>query len=199
MSIEIEAKMRLHDAEGLTRQLERLGAKRVAQLSETNSYFDTPDGTLKSTDRGLRTRVEVTDGGTPQERIVTKITHKGPRAMGKLKSRLETELDVDNAKDAALLLAALGFQHVLSFEKRRLRYQLDACIIELDELPLIGRFIEIEGPSDDAVMAVREKLGLGDEPIIRSSYIAMLRTQLQETNSEQTMVCFKDDASVVKG
>ena len=199
MGVEIEAKMRLNHREALVARLEELGAERVAELSETNSYFDTADGTLKSTDQGLRTRVEVTDAGTPNEKVTTTITHKGPRALGALKSRFETELVVDNAKDAALLLSALGFQHVLSFEKRRLRYKLDGCHVELDELPVIGRFIEIEGPTEQAVVAVREKLGLADEPVIRSSYIAMLRTHLQESHTEKGMICFKDQASVVKG
>jgi adenylate cyclase class 2 len=199
MGIEIEAKMRLHDPGAVVARLEALGAERVAEMSETNSYFDSSDGTLKCTDQGLRTRVEVQDAGTPNQKVTTRITHKGPRAMGALKSRFETELVVDNARDAAQLLGALGFHHVLSFEKRRVRYRLDDCEVELDELPVLGRFIEIEGPSDEAVMAVRQKLGMSDEPVIRSSYIAMLRTHLQETHSEKTMICFSDQASVVKG
>ena len=198
MAVEIEAKMRLHDPAAVVARLQEFGAPLVAELSETNSYFDTPDGTLKSTDQGLRTRVEVTNAGTPDERVVTTITHKGPRAMGALKSRYETEVIVDNARDAALLLGALGYHHVLSFEKRRVRYELDGCMVELDELPVIGRFIEIEGPSGEAVNAVRERLGLSDEPMIRSSYIAMLRTHLQESHSNQTMIRFEDEASVVR-
>lgn len=199
MAVEIEAKMRLHDPYAVIARLKEHGAAKRAELSETNSYFDTPEGQLKSTDQGLRTRVEVTHPGEPGEQVKTVITHKGPRAMGALKSRLETELVVDNAREAALLLGALGYHHVLSFEKRRVRYELDGCLVELDELPIIGRFIEIEGPSDAAVIAVREKLGLADEPIIRSSYIAMLRTHLQETHAEQAMIRFEDGASVVRG
>ena len=199
MAVEIEAKMRLHHPDALINQLESLGATLTHQLSETNSYFDTAEGTLKSTDQGLRTRVEVANAGTPDESITTTITHKGPRTMGQLKSRVESELDVDNARDAALLLGALGYQHVLSFEKRRIRYKLDGCHVELDELPIIGRFVEIEGESEDAVIAVREKLGLADEPIIRSSYIAMLKTHLQETHGSETMIKFEDAASVVQG
>lgn len=199
MAVEIEAKMRLHHPDALIARLEELGATLTHQLSETNSYFDTPEGSLKATDQGLRTRVEVADAGTPQERITTTITHKGPRTMGQFKSRLESELDVDNARDAAILLGALGYHHVLSFEKRRIRYELDGCHVELDELPIIGRFVEIEGNSDNAVIGVREKLGLGDEPIIRSSYIAMLKTHLQESHSSESMIKFEDKASVVQG
>ncbi len=199
MGVEIEAKMRLNDREAMIARLDALGAQRVVELSETNSYFDTASGSLKASDHGLRTRVEVTDAGTKDEKITTTITHKGPRTLGLLKSRYETELLVDNARDAALLLSALGFHHVLSFEKRRLRYKLDGCHVELDELPVIGRFIEIEGPTEQAVQAVRDRLGLSREPVIRSSYIAMLRTHLQETHSEKVMIRFEDDASVVKG
>jgi len=198
MAVEIEAKMRLHDPDAVIARLLELGATLTARLSETNSYFDTAEGTLKSTDQGLRTRVEVADAGTSDEKITTKITHKGPRAMGQLKSRVESELDVDNARDAAILLGALGYQHVLSFEKRRVRYKLDGCHVELDELPVIGRFIEIEGPSEEVVVAVREKLGLSEEPIIRSSYIAMLKTHLQESHSNEAMIRFEDEASVVR-
>lgn len=199
MAVEIEAKMRLHHPDALIQRLQDLGATLKDTLSETNSYFDTPQGSLKSTDQGLRTRVEVANAGTADERITTRITHKGPRTMGQLKSRLENELGVNNARDAAVLLGALGFQHVLSFEKRRVRYVLDGCLVELDELPIIGRFLEIEGKSEAAVIAVRDKLGLSDEPIIRSSYIAMLKTHLQETHSSETMIKFEDDASVVQG
>lgn len=199
MAVEIEAKMRLHNPDALIARLEELGATLKDKLSETNSYFDTPQGSLKSTDQGLRTRVEVANAGSPDETITTRITHKGPRTMGQLKSRLESELDVDNARDAAILLGALGYHHVLSFEKRRVRYILDGCKIELDELPIIGRFIEIEGDSEDDVIAARAKLGLADEPIIRSSYIAMLKTHLQETHSNDSMIKFEDDASVVQG
>lgn len=198
MAVEIEAKMRLHNTDALITRLHELGATLTHQLSETNSYFDTAQGSLKSTDQGLRTRVEVANAGTPEETITTRITHKGPRTMGQLKSRLESELDVDNARDAAVLLGALGYHHVLSFEKRRIRYELDGCNVELDELPIIGRFLEIEGDSEAAVIAVRDKLGLADEPIIRSSYIAMLKTHLQETHSDETMIKFEDEASVVQ-
>lgn len=198
MSIEIEAKMRLTNRDKLVARLDELGADFIATLSETNSYYDAPTGELKSTDRGLRTRIEVVNAGTPDEQVVTTITHKGPRAHGTLKSREETELVVDNARDAARLLGALGYHHVLTFEKRRTRYLLDECRIELDELPVIGSFIEIEGPSDEQVLAVREKLGLSASPLIKSSYIAMLKTHLQETHSESVMMKFQDGLSVVR-
>ena len=50
----------------------------------------------------------------------------------------------DDAIDAAF--AALGYSRVLSFEKRRESWKLGGCNVELDELPHLGTFVEIEGP-----------------------------------------------------
>ncbi|NBC10575.1 MAG: class IV adenylate cyclase [Planctomycetes bacterium] len=187
-TFEIEAKMRVTDRAAMERLLEERGAAAVARLTETNTFFDTAEGRLKSTDQGLRVRVEQDlDNG---RRAI--ITHKGPRAHGKLKSRSETEVVVDDPRKAAELLDALGFRPGLSFEKRRSRWKLEGCTIELDEVPYLGHFIEIEGPSDEAVLAVRDALGLADTPLIKSSYIAMLWTYLREHHISATHICFAD-------
>lgn len=186
MGVEIEAKMRLNDLPALTKALNELGGERQIEFLETNTYFDNTRGTLKSTDQGLRIRIEQhADSST---RVT--ITHKGPRAHGKLKSRAETEVGVDDARDAADLLAVLGYAPVLTFEKRRCRWQLDGCSIELDTLPYLGDYVEIEGETDEAVLAVREKLGLSEAPLIKASYIAMLLTYAREHNLHDNVITF---------
>lgn len=194
MSIEIEGKMRLADREATTGKLRELGASGGDEIFETNTFFDTGQGALKSSDQGLRIRVE----RLGDDRRQVTITHKGPRAHGQLKSRNETELGVDSAQDAAQLLTQLGYQPVLTFEKRRQRFVLDGCHVELDHLPYIGDFIEIEGPSDEAVMSVRERLGLSDQPLVKTSYIAMLSTYLREHQLSETIVRLADAESVVE-
>ena len=188
--IEIEAKMRLDDVETLEARLTALGAQRVAVLHETNTFFDTGEHTLKSGDRGLRVRVE-RDVATGRSTV--RITHKGPRAHGKLKTRPEGELTADDAQAAAKLLGALGFPPVLSFEKLRRRWLLDDCRVELDRVPYLGDFVEIEGPSDQAVLAVREKLGLSNAPMLQTSYIAMLSNHMRERGITATHVTLDAD------
>ena len=192
MSLEIEAKMRLSDREALVARLHEVGGVFAVQLAETNAYFDSASGKLNRTGRGLRLRVEVAQPGSVDEQTTTRITHKGPRVHGLLKSREETELAVDNPRDAAKLLAAIGYRHVLTFEKRRTRYTLDGCRVELDELPLLGGFIEIEGPAEAQVLAARERLGLADTPLIKSGYLSMLKAHLHETGSDTDTVRFED-------
>lgn len=188
MNIEIEAKMQLTDLAGVQEKLRSLGAREVGNILETNTYFDTDGRSLKSTDQGLRIRVERTN----DDQVDTRITHKGPRAHGKLKSRSETEVTVTNARDAANLLGALGYLPVLTFEKRRNRWQLDGCQVELDTLPYLGDFIEIEGPSDDIVLSVRQKLGLDEAPLIHASYIAMLVSYVHEHHIRTDYIRFED-------
>ena len=65
---------------------------------------------------------------------------------------------------------------------------LDSCRVELDEIPHLGRFVEIEGPSDEVVMKVREKLGLGSLTLIKASYVAMLSAHLQERGESTTEI-----------
>ncbi|MCE9592097.1 MAG: class IV adenylate cyclase [Planctomycetes bacterium] len=188
MTIEIEAKMRVDDRAALEERLAKAGARAGPVIHETNTFFDTAKGTLKRSDQGLRIRVEVTGDN---KRTVT-ITHKGPRDQGRIKRRMETELIVNDDRTASEMLTALGYAVVLSFEKTRRRWELDGCHVDLDTLPYLGDFVEIEGPDDQAVLAVREKLGMGASPLIRASYISILIDYLTQHHIESQHVKFDD-------
>ena len=136
-------------------------------------------------DCALRVR-EIRLGETTQ--VV--ITHKGRRLAGPFKSREERELVVADAAEAHTLLEALGYEPRRTFEKRRTRYKLDGCLIELDELPKLGTFIEIEGPGDAAVTAVRTALQLDSEPLVESGYAVMVDAYLDERGGSETPLCF---------
>lgn len=176
MPQEIEIKMRLNDAAAVEAKLKSLGALPVVQLHERNTFLDTPQATLRQGDQALRVRVETDrQSGSPRDVI---ITHKGPRNPGQVKSRAETELHVQDASQAIALLEALGYAPTLTFEKHRDRWAWGGCHIELDSLPMIGRFVEIEGPDEAAIMHVREALGMRDTPIEPMGYAALLGREL---------------------
>ncbi len=177
MSVEIEAKMKVPDLTAVRDRLAQAGAKRVGAYLERNTFFDTEDRSLLAADEGLRVRSSQDTTGGP---AACTMTHKGPRQHGPLKSREETEVAVGAEADALAMLTVLGFDRVLSFEKRRESWTLGGCKVELDELPHLGTFVEVEGPKDETVMKVREQLGLADRPLSKASYIAQLMTFLQE-------------------
>ena len=188
MAVEIEAKMSVDSFEPVRSRLREAGAKPLGDHFEVNMFFDTEDRSLLAADEGLRLRLE-RDGAGGRERHV--VTWKGPRQMGPLKSREELEVEVGGG-DAARLLEKLGYLRTLAFEKRRESWELAGCRIELDEVPYLGRFVEVEGPDEKTVLAVREHLWLSSRPIIKGSYISMLMSYLQERGRATKSVTFAD-------
>ena len=187
MGIEIEAKMKVDDFDAVRRWLRDRGAQRMGTALEANQFFDTPDSTLLNADKGLRLRTS-RDLESGKERHL--ITVKGPQQTGQLKSREEAEAEVCDAADARRVLLALGYEPTLCFEKRRESWELGGCKVELDELPILGRFVEIEGPDEQTIMKVREMLGLSDLPPIRTGYITMLWRYLAEHNNHRKRITF---------
>ena len=189
MAMEIEVKMRVPDIETLQKRLVERGARRGPVIGEVNQFFDTADHALRRGDQGLRIRSEThDDAGQP----LTVITHKGPRQAGKVKSRPETQVSVGNGDDAVALLTALGLVETVRFEKRRRRWHLDDCLVEIDTLPALGHFVEIEGPSAQAVLDLRKKLDLEHQPLIQQSYAALVHEYLQEHRPQERQLLFDD-------
>ena len=190
MSLEIEAKMAVPDLDAVREALRASGARRVKWTAETNVFFDTEDRTLLAADEGLRLR---TNRDAESGRATHVITHKGALQTGRLKSREETELTVDDPDAATKLFERLGLAVTLSFEKRRETWELGGCKVELDEVPHLGSFVEVEGPGEAEVLRVRETLGLSDRPIIKTSYIAMLTRYLDEQGLRARVIAFGQD------
>jgi adenylate cyclase class 2 len=177
MAVEIEAKMKVADLKAIAQTLKKVGAKRKGSEYETNIFFDTEKDSLKKAGKGLRLRI-AKNLSTQKTRYI--ITFKGPLQKGKLKTRQEIEMNVEDADAAINLFAALGFERKLSFEKRRETWNFQHCEVVLDELPLLGTYVEIEGPSNRQVMSARKALGLDKLPLIQTGYISMLATYLKD-------------------
>ncbi len=171
MPLETELKLRVESHEPVRARLPALGAAFAGRVRETNEIFDRPDGSLRRQGHGLRIRsVRAEDGDPPPATL----TWKGPRLPGPMKSREELEVRIGEPETAARLLQMLGFVRVLRYEKRRESWTLGDCRVELDEPPHLGLFVEIEGPDEETIRAVRDQLGLDGAAQIQSSYVRML-------------------------
>jgi adenylate cyclase class 2 len=190
MAVEIEAKMAVPDHEPVREALRRRGARRLKRTNETNVFFDTDDGSLRAGGQGLRLR---TNRDADSGEATHVITHKGPLQPGQLKSREETEVVVDDPAATTRLFERLGLGVTLSFEKRRETWELGACKVELDEVPHLGPFVEIEGPGEAEVMRVRESLALEDRPIIKTSYSALLTQYCEERGLPKSVIAFAQE------
>lgn len=197
MAIELECKIAVPSHLGLADRLLAAGAMRVGLVLETNRLFDNDQKTLLAAGCGLRVRdVQVLDGDDSLKTAT--LTFKGRVTAGPFKRREEIELPIGDAASMAQLLQALGYRPWIAFEKRRESWRLsssispsagvrpprapsaDECKIELDELPMLGCFVEVEGPTDAAIRGALAVLKLDPADSILRGYPALIAERLGE-------------------
>lgn len=171
MALEIECKYRVESHEPIRRVLAEAGGHCDGRFRETNHIYDTPNGTLRGAGCGLRLRIWDPESG---ESSIIELTYKGPIQPGSMKSRDEQEVTVSDAEQMKAILASLGFVEVLRYRKARERWRLDECRIELDDVPLLGRFVEVEGPSEPTIEQVIAALGLPLVDRVSGTYVGLL-------------------------
>jgi len=171
MPLEIEVKLKVDSHEPVRARLRELGAICVGRVLEMNHIFDRSDGSLRRSGCGLRVRsCQVLDGEGPSPSL----TYKGPRHPGPLKKREEIETQIEDPRAVLELLAALDFVEAVRFEKRRETWTFDDATIELDDVPHLGTYVEIEGRDEDHVRRVQEAVGLNQHTTEPQSYITLL-------------------------
>jgi adenylate cyclase class 2 len=180
MGIETEIKLRVESLEGLEDRLTELGAAFVAEQVQTDCYFDDGSRTLTGSDRCLRLR-RLRVGNTDRNLL----TYKGAKEEHELKRRQEIEIEVEDRNSAVELLCALGYEEVLTFEKKRRVWRLCECEVALDELPLLGSFVEIEGPNTDKIKEVQGSLGLEQLGHVPDSYASLVAERLRQRSYKQ--------------
>lgn len=168
--VETEIKLAVPNVPGLRKWLARQGARLGKRWHEFNTLFDTPQNTLRRSDRLLRLR---TWGGK------TVVTVKGKSlptaaARAKYKRRREIEITVADARAARDFLLALGYRPGFRYEKFRTEVEVRGASgvhIYLDETP-IGGYLEIEG-QPRAIDRAARLLGYRFTDYITESYLAL--------------------------
>ncbi|MHC4120511.1 MAG: class IV adenylate cyclase [Planctomycetota bacterium] len=173
MCVEIEAKIKVDSLEQVEQKLVELGAEFVAEQLQKDSHLDDASATLISADCCLRLRRQVVGGS---ERHI--LTYKGAKERSALKRRREIEVEISDGDSMRKLLSALGYEEMLVVEKKRRLWRLGRCEIALDELPLLGSFVEIEGPDEKEIADVQQRLGLADVPHVAESYAHLIKEQI---------------------
>ncbi|RME41826.1 MAG: CYTH domain-containing protein, partial [Planctomycetota bacterium] len=158
MAQEIEAKFRVSSHDPVRARLQACGAKPLGCVLERNRIYDRQDGSLRAAGCGLRLRTISQEDGTSGQGT---LTFKGPVGPGPFKSREEIETGITDPAALEAILDRLGLLPILVYDKRRESWAWNGCRIELDEVPRLGRFVEIEGPDEKTIAAVRDRLGLG--------------------------------------
>lgn len=77
----------------------------------------------------------------------------------------ELEVIVDDFDKTNLILKELGYTPKGYQENRRCQYTYDNVEIDIDYWPLLPTYLEVEGPSEEAVLNVVKLLGFSDKDI----------------------------------
>jgi adenylate cyclase class 2 len=164
---ELEVKFYLADLGQLQQTLEGLGATCLQpRIYERNLRFDTPELALTRSEKVLRLRQDTTN----------RLTYKGPGKVEEgVSARTEIEFTVGDFDNAHKLLAALGYQVSMVYEKYRAAYDLEGALVTLDKMPF-GNFAEIEGARAAGIQTVCRRIGLLWELRTLQSYAQLFQT-----------------------
>jgi predicted adenylyl cyclase CyaB len=163
---EIEIKFSVRDNKGITEKLRKLGFRiAVGRHREKNYLFDDPSGSLQKQGKLLRIRQ------TPSAQT---ITYKGPIAAGsKLKHREEIEARIDDPAVFHRIFKEIGFNVTTEYSKYRTVFEKQPFVVSLDETEA-GNYLEVEGPSDEEITRLAEKLGYSEADFIRQTYVELI-------------------------
>jgi adenylate cyclase class 2 len=175
MANEIEAKFKVSKEQAgfLKSQLVKY---HQGSRHEVNEFYD-KKSKLKNADQVLRIRTFKETGGAAVVGLLANkavVTFKGKTIRSKLKVRPEIEYEAIDPNSVRKVFEALGYEKSFSFEKRRDSHLFRNCVVEIDEVPGLGFFIEIEGKTVTEIEIVRNKLGLDDLKCIKDGYPSLL-------------------------
>lgn len=147
---EIEAKFLEIDKEALIAKLKTFGSEDLGEdfLREMIFY----DAAGKWVGEG-KTFVRIR-----QTRDGARLTYKNLEAAMATGTE-EIEFGIDNAGKAKDFLAKLGLVLHREQEKRRHTFKLGEVIVDIDTWPKAPTYVELEGPSEEAIKEAAERLG----------------------------------------
>jgi len=150
----------------VTEKLSKLGFRiAVGRHYEKNYLFDDAAGNLKNAWKLLRVR------NTPSTKTVT---FKGPISTdSKLKHREEIECRIENAETMIRILEEVGFRIRAEYSKYRTVFEDGKFNVSLDETEA-GNYLEVEGPSDEEITRLGEKLGYSEQDFVRRTYAELI-------------------------
>lgn len=175
MYTEIEAKLKVESLKEVEDRLRGLGAEFVGEQLQEDILFDDAAGTMANNDSCLRLRKQVMSGRTKYI-----LAYKGAKEISCFKKRREIEIEVNSGDSAKELLSALGYEKKLTVEKKRSLWRFKGCEVALDQLKLLGDFVEIEGPDEKVINDVQKCLGLENIRHIPKSYASLIAEKIRE-------------------
>jgi adenylate cyclase, class 2 len=178
---EIEIKFRVADVGALNRRLRAAGFKLVTKKThEMNTLYDLPGQVLRQRGELLRLRKY---GET------WVLTHKSKGKVGRHKTRVELQTEVEDGHQMDLILRALGYVPIFRYEKFRAEWSDGKGHVVVDETP-IGNLGEIEGKSR-WIDGTAKKLGIDPTQYVTRTYSDLFYIWKTHTGSKAQEMTFR--------
>lgn len=176
MQPEIEAKFLNVDFNNVRKLLIKNGAKCTMPMRMMKRVaMDFPDRRLQTSSSAW---IRVRDEG---DKVTLTYKQTTEHEFG---GSNEIEVTVSNYEDTIDIFKKLGLIIQADQETKRETWELDDVEIVLDEWPWLNQYIEIEGPTKDAVMHVAQKLSFDWNDAVFGSVTVAYRYQYPDIASE---------------
>lgn len=151
MAIEIEVKILEIDVERLLATIEAMGARCAGDWLLKTSIYDFPGRSLLARQGYVRIRNE-----GEEWHLTYKCVPAGERTDAKVREEVDTI--VSDPQAAERILLGLGLRRHLYFEKKRRHYRCGDIVFDIDQLPGIPVYLEIEAPTSAAIYDTLHRL-----------------------------------------
>ena len=182
--IEVEVKLPVADLDGIRTELLKNGFKETAFIEERDTYFDNPQGDIRTNGEALRVR-EMKDHLTGKKR--TQFNFKGKKLDTRTMTREELETGVEDGEICRNILQAIGYApaapEVVKDRTMLQKGKITAC---LDKVHGLGEFLELEILADSEeqkdialgrIENILNDLGYQISDTVQTSYLSMLMLQ----------------------
>ena len=141
----------------------------MSKSFQRDEYYDTEDFQLRKNDLVVRVRKK-TDA--------TMLAVKSPRVYLSeyVQNRIELEFDICDSF-VIKQLESQNLKPVTIIEKRRITIKGNYFTIEIDELPYIGPFLEIEAETIETINDISAKLSLDSLQEVKENYGELLERE----------------------
>ena len=155
--LEIEVKILEVDVKSITKKLESWGAQKTFEGELTTHHYDFSHQGLEKRNLALRLRKRADSEQTAELTLKEKI--------GKTEAKImqEYELRVSDFEVMQNILHYLGLKEIKAAKKHRTSYVLGEVHFDLDTVPGIPTFLEIEATTLERVHEYVKKLGFSTE------------------------------------
>jgi adenylate cyclase, class 2 len=167
MNTEIEARFLEIDKETLIERLITLDAADKGEILLSEVIFYDAAGTWQEEGRYTRLR-------SLGEKTI--LTYKENKKQT-IDSAKEIEFEVSDEQQALLLLETLGLKASRHQEKRRHTFTLNDVTVDIDTWPNIPTYVELEGPSEDSLRQVAQKLSLDWSTVVFDDARAIIQNR----------------------